>query len=972
MRCGLQWVVDKITFPSPPSSYSLTSHPELFFVKSPRSRPGYPGVPCMLYSIPQGAPVLLVHAHSNGCDIGDMRQTLQNISESLKVHVMSFEFPGYGLHLGTASMRTIDEAAIAVADFIANDLKVSAAQVVWYGRSIGSGPAVRMAHRITKELKEQPGGLVVQCGYANFPEVAGHLFGRIAKQLVCPLWPNEAMMKDLRCPVLLIHGRNDTMIPISQSQKLWEGVKLKELSNFHTCDCGHNDFNFRRCTLRPIYEFLVKVIASPGFPATNFTMDVTAASQAYVHHIGPLRAKIPVYSFRRPELEEYLQKLLARRQGGDVALADGGTAEMTENRSDPPPAIKANERALILGLGPEEGKQMNGLQGTVQAYDEQADRWWLLLDTGESVLLRSRNLKPSGESVEASDQKSIAFALDASKKAEGKESSRKNSGDVAEKRSSVSSNTSTKARKIPATLPPVKAGQKAASKKEKVEQPQIPDFSEMPAEEDISRALLDPEGMVRTCVARIVAYLDRVQRQLDRIEGLENKPLEEVVALVEAEFWASDPLLGLWEEVSMDGSRVRFRLGPFSVDNHGQRTYDAGLATGRTAAPAGLLRQPLWLFTPSPAHFRCLAEWSLLHSARLERNLPTAAGTSNSSSSCCFNPSFRRSKQKPVKGSGRRGAGHPSPGALATSLAAHFVHWVEKKTEVTEIFRSFVDLHENPESSLRRAAVVTAAGAVSSSASTPLPLAPKELTSDMPPTTPGSGCEDELTSREDAASSEHRTGRGLQASAHNPCSVEVFSPEHGGQKPFFPCDGAFFSSSSRALLRGVRGCLGSEHIQLKAGVWGTNGKRQGTIVDFKCASEMVADALAFDDHLESQGLRRQLDWTAAGVLLHYERLLWGACPDGFVPTGATEEVWSDPLRLDMRRATAAVNRTIKAFLAAEQRERQQQMILMPGPRVSVPRLGGAGMPLGGPPKPADEDDAKAPAMDPQTLTIPTV
>ena len=31
--------------------------------------------------------VLLVHAHSNGCDIGDMRQTLQSISESLKVHV---------------------------------------------------------------------------------------------------------------------------------------------------------------------------------------------------------------------------------------------------------------------------------------------------------------------------------------------------------------------------------------------------------------------------------------------------------------------------------------------------------------------------------------------------------------------------------------------------------------------------------------------------------------------------------------------------------------------------------------------------------------------------------------------------------------------------------------------------------------------------------------------------------------------
>ena len=36
--------------------------------------------------------VLLVHAHSNGCDIGDMRQTLQSISESLKVHVPPARF----------------------------------------------------------------------------------------------------------------------------------------------------------------------------------------------------------------------------------------------------------------------------------------------------------------------------------------------------------------------------------------------------------------------------------------------------------------------------------------------------------------------------------------------------------------------------------------------------------------------------------------------------------------------------------------------------------------------------------------------------------------------------------------------------------------------------------------------------------------------------------------------------------------
>ncbi|CAK0855147.1 unnamed protein product, partial [Prorocentrum cordatum] len=76
----------------------------------------------------------------------------------------------------------------------------------------------------------------------------------------------------------------------------------------------------------------------------------------------------------------------------------------------------------------------------------------------------------------------------------------------------------------------------------------IPDLTELPAIEDASTALLDAEGMVRTCALRVADWLDRVQRQLDRVEGLESRRLDEVARLVEAEFWASDPLLCLWEE----------------------------------------------------------------------------------------------------------------------------------------------------------------------------------------------------------------------------------------------------------------------------------------------------------------------------------------------------------------------------------------------------------------------------------------
>lgn len=948
MGIGLQWLIDKITFPSPPSSYSLTSHPELFFVRNPRSHPSHPGVPCMLYAIPQGAPVLVVHAHSNGCDIGDMRQTLLNISESLRVHVMSFEFPGYGLHVGSASMRSIDDTAIAVADFLMHDLRINISQVVWYGRSIGSGPALRMVHRISKELQQQPGGVVLQCGYANFPEVARHLFGRVAKQLVSPLWPNEAMVKELHCPVLLIHGRNDTMIPIEQSEKLWNAVKAKEQSNFHACDCGHNDFNFRRCTLRPIYDFLLGVISAPSFPSSNFSMEISSSSHAFVHHIGPLRSRIPVYSFRRPELEEWLRKL--SRQGHpseatNVSVSDSGASGAAQ--------FRPGQRVCVQGLRGESGAIMNGKQGLLLAFEEQDGCWRLRMDDGEGVMLRPENLAPTGAALSPAaaeggkrvlpegaevNERSLwqpieegglkAFGRELQKQPLSTESGRRASGD---------------SRPSPAVVagagkpitPPSKAGGKKA--KAETDRTPIADFSQLPAIENVVQALLDPEGMVRTCALRVASFLERLQGQLDRVDGLESKRLEEVVELVEAEFWASDPLLCLWEEVSLPhGNSVRIRLGPFSIDNCGVKSYDPGLGTGAQPPAAGLLRIPLWIFCPSPAHFRCLAEWSVLHSERLERNLPET-GQSLGGSGCCCVPSgglSRKRRRKP--GSGKNGGepGHPTKGVLATSLAAHFVHWVEKTDDVKAIFARFAALYNSPEDSLRGSftAVSSIRGTLprpfTPNAASGLALAPKELPRDLPPKSPGS-----QSAEDDANGSDHVHNQPLEGSRPSAC-VAGGDDDSIISAPLFPSSPRFFSASSRAMLREGVGGIGSNLADLHEQVWGSGAGREPNICDFRTTADMIAmpEAKASQPEVE-----HHLDWAAAELLLHYERLLWGAAPSGRLDQDATEEAWGDPMRPDIRKTGLALSKAVKAFAHAEFRERRECQQQGPRPLPRIPQ-----------------------------------
>lgn len=796
MTLGLQWIVDKITFPSPPSSYSLTSHPELFFVPSRNKSSTHPGVPCMLYAVRQGAPVLLVHAHSNGCDIGDMRQTLQSISESLKVHVMSFEFPGYGLHLGNANMRAIDDAAAAVLNYISNELKINLSQVVWYGRSIGSGPALRAVHRITQELKQKPGGVVLQCGFANFPEVAGHLFGRLAKRLVSRLWPNEAMLKELNCPVLLIHGRNDTMIPINQSEKLWEAVAQKDLSHFHTCDCGHNDFNFRRCTLRPIYDFLLGVISSQGFPATNFQIDLEASRRALVRHIGPLRTRIPVYSFRRPELEDWLLRIGAQGDGQKASNLDKSP--------------RTNEEQV-------KREDTNATKGAMEG--------------------RELKSPPSGLQ----------------------------------------------------SPPPSKRGR---SKSKADAEVVAPDYTLLPPLEEVDKALCTAEGMVRACAARVSHFLQRLQRQLARIEGLEHKAVDEIVDFVEAEFWGSDPLLCLWEEVSLPtGEHVRYRLGPFSIDHQGHRSFQPDFH-----GSSQFLRVPLWIFAPSQAHFRCLAEWSLIHCERL-RQLPSQhEGTGGCSGCCCVPGGFRKKSHK-KKGK----PGHPTMGALSTSLAAHFAHWVEKTDEIKTMFERFAQLYNDPDEALRKSAAMD-------------PLASlKTLPGD---TTPLSEKEDSLC----------------------PPNTLAGMPESKAEEPKANPPGKFSAACRQWLLNG----LGNPPQPFVEMATRLRFPAQPSVVETERQEGQAlpnpSDSRQTAEYVSQPGQTAMAErfsaWSTAGFMLHYDRLL-----------EATQE---DPLRPELRHSGIAMSKAIKAFASADLRARREQHSL-----VVRQRLENLGKDEGLPDPPAD-------------------
>lgn len=250
------------------------------------------------------------------------------------------------------------------------------------------------------------------------------------------------------------------------------------------------------------------------------------------------------------------------------------------------------------------------------------------------------------------------------------------------------------------------------------------------------------------------------------------------------------------------------------------------------------------------------------------------------------------------------------------------------------------------------------------------PLAPKDLPSDMPPRSPGSNSSEDSPKRAGSGNPLELVGQAADTTQEAPHGT------NGVSQLLLPLSPVHFSASSRAMLREGIGGLGANMAELQAAVWAPGAPREGNICDFQMSSELVANP----DALETlYGTRRPSDWSAAGLLLHYERLLWGASASGAVPAGSTEEAWGDPLRLDVRRTGAALNKAVKAFAQAELRERRESQHMGPRP---MPRMPAAPGDFDGstsdPPPPAPNsgaaaagDDNPSPAAPPKASSTTT-
>ncbi len=170
----------------------------------------------------------LLYAHGNAEDLGQILPALLDLQQ-MGFAVFSYDYRGYGTSQGNPSERNAYRDIDAAYQYLTTTLNVKPQQLIVYGRSVGGGSAIDLA-------SHQPvAGAIVESTFTT----AFRVLTRI------PLFPfdkfsNIDKLDRLNCPLLVIHGTDDEVIPFAHGQQLFAAAK--EPKQFLWVDgAGHNN-----------------------------------------------------------------------------------------------------------------------------------------------------------------------------------------------------------------------------------------------------------------------------------------------------------------------------------------------------------------------------------------------------------------------------------------------------------------------------------------------------------------------------------------------------------------------------------------------------------------------------------------------------------------------------------------------------------------------------------------------------------
>jgi fermentation-respiration switch protein FrsA (DUF1100 family) len=201
------------------------------------------------------ATVLFFHGNA-----GNISHRLHSISifHQLRFSVFILDYRGYGQSEGHPTEQGTRQDANAGWQYLTQQRKLPAQQLILFGRSLGAAVAAELATR------HRPAALIVESAFTSVPDIAADVYPWLPARWISRYSYNtREYLQQVTCPVLVVHSEQDDIIPFKHGQALFQVVGgVKDMLLLRG---GHNEgfWLSRETYMRGLERFIADNVIHP-------------------------------------------------------------------------------------------------------------------------------------------------------------------------------------------------------------------------------------------------------------------------------------------------------------------------------------------------------------------------------------------------------------------------------------------------------------------------------------------------------------------------------------------------------------------------------------------------------------------------------------------------------------------------------------------------------------------------------------
>jgi len=172
--------------------------------------------------------------HGNAGNISHRMESIL-IFNRLGLNVLIVDYRGYGQSSGKAGEQGTYRDAKAAWDYLVGQRRLPPERIVIFGRSLGGGVGAWLASQPGVE----PAGVIIESSFSSGVDMGKRLYPMLPVRLITRInYPVREYITAVRAPVLVVHSRDDEIIPFDMGQAIYQAAS--EPKTFFELGGDHN------------------------------------------------------------------------------------------------------------------------------------------------------------------------------------------------------------------------------------------------------------------------------------------------------------------------------------------------------------------------------------------------------------------------------------------------------------------------------------------------------------------------------------------------------------------------------------------------------------------------------------------------------------------------------------------------------------------------------------------------------------